>query len=320
MSTDLLVAATRRLPEACEKRIEQEFRFRHGDDEAIHTPASLAAHAQGAAALIVTPMDRIDAATIRALPASVRIISTCSVGYEHIDLEAARRAAMRVTYVPGVMTEATADIALLLILAASRRAWEATRTLREGRWSGIRMTSMLGVQITGKRLGIVGFGRIGAAVAVRAQACGMQVLYYGRSPNPDAPPSVTYVPTLEDLLRQSDVLSLHCPLTPETKGLLNRERISLLPDGAILINTARGGIVDDDALIEALTSRKLFAAGLDVYANEPALDQRYLALDNVFLLPHLGSATVESRTAMGMAAIDNVEAVLRGEEPPFAVV
>jgi phosphoglycerate dehydrogenase-like enzyme len=220
-----------------------------------------------------------------------------------------------VTNTPGVLTDATADIALLLILAATRRASEGERMVRENTWKGLQPTHFLGTQITHKRLGIVGMGRIGAATAIRAQACGMRVLYHNRKPVPDAPGNCAYVSKLEDLLAQSDVLSLHCPLTPETRGLLNAERIALLPRGSVVINTARGGLIDDTALITALTSGHLYAAGLDVYENEPALDTRYRTLDNVFLLPHVGSATLETRTAMGMLAIDNIMPFLRSVSP-----
>jgi lactate dehydrogenase-like 2-hydroxyacid dehydrogenase len=320
MSERPLVAATRRLPSACERRIESQFRFREGDDAAVYTGADIAIHAEGAAALIVSPAEVIDVEAVTRLPASVKIIATVSVGFEHVDLNAAHARGIYVTHTPGALTDATADIALLLILGASRRATEATQQLRSGAWRGLRPTYMMGTQITGKRLGIVGLGRIGAGVALRARAFGMTVLYHNRRPSPDADPSMTFVPTLEDLLRQSDVLSLHCPLTSETFGLLSRARIALLPEGAIVINTARGGLVDDDALIEALNSGKIFAAGLDVFANEPALDPRYCMLSNAYILPHIGSATVETRSVMGMLAIDSVEAVLSGREPRFRLV
>ncbi len=320
MAQDFMVAATRRLPSACEHRLESLFRFRIGDDDRAYTPADIAAQAQGADALIVSPAETIDLETITKLPPSVRVIATFSVGFEHIDLEAARARGICVTHTPGALTDATADLALLLILGASRRASEAAQELKSGAWQGFRPTYMTGIQITGKRLGVIGLGRIGAGVAVRAQACGMTVLYHSRRPSADADPSMTYVPDLEDLLRQSDILSLHCPLTPETSGLLNRARLDLLPEGAIVINTARGGLVDDDALIEALQSGRVFAAGLDVFANEPALDPRYRTLPNAYCLPHIGSATGETRTAMGMSAIDGVEAVLAGREPRFRLV
>jgi len=319
MTTTALVAVTRRLPLTCEERLGSLAQVRLGDDAAIYTPASLARHAAGAAALLVTPSESLNAAAIAALPASVKVISTSSVGFEHIDLAAAKARGMRVTHTPDVLTDATADVALLLILAATRRAGEGERMVRAGAWTGLRPTFFLGRQITGKRLGIVGMGRIGAAVAKRAQAFGMKVHYHNRKPATDAQ-DATFVASLDDLLAQSDVLSLHCPLTPETQGLLNAERIARLPQDAVVINTARGGLVDDGALIAALNTGKVWAAGLDVYAHEPALDPRYLKMENVFLLPHIGSATIETRTAMSMLAIDNIVAVLNGNEPPYPLV
>lgn len=319
MTDKFSIAVTRRLTPACEARLSATFNARLGDDAAIYTPVSLAAHAQDAAAIIVTPSESLDAAAIAALPPSIKIISTCSVGFEHIDLAAARARGFRVGHTPDVLTDATADIALLLILAATRRASEGERMVRAGAWTGLRPTFMLGRQITGKTLGIVGMGRIGGALANRAAACGMRVIYHNRA-RAAQEHGATYVESLGELLEQSDVLSLHCPLTPQTKGLLNAARIARLPDGAVVVNTARGGLIDDDAFIGALQAGKLSAAGLDVYANEPKLDPRYRTLENVFLLPHLGSATVETRTAMGMLAIDNAEAVLKGGAPLHAVV
>lgn len=316
-----LIALTRRLPVACEERLQARYAVRLGDDMTVYTPRLFAEHADGASAVILTPTERVDAETIAALPESVKVLSTNSVGFEHIDLDAARARGIRVTNTPGVLTDATADVAMLLILAATRRAAEGERMMREARWQGLRPTLLLGRQITGKRLGIVGMGAIGAATARRARAFGMRILYHNRRPvADDVTLGATFVPTLDDLLAQSDVLSLHCPLTPQTAKLLNHERIAKLPPGAVVVNTARGGLVDDEALISALLSGHVSAAGLDVYANEPDIDPRYRTLDNVFLLPHLGSATIETRTAMGMLAIDNLEAVLEGREPPHALV
>ena len=320
MNKRAIVAVTRRLPSACEARLAARFDVRLGDDVVVYTPDVLAAHAADAAAVIVTPSEAVTAAAIAALPASVKIISTNSVGFEHIDLAAARARGLRVGNTPDVLTEATADIALLLLLAATRRASEGERMVREATWKGLRPTSFLGIQVTGRTLGIIGMGRIGAAFARRAQACGMRVIYHNRKPVQSDAAGAEYVAQMDDLLARSDVLSLHCPLTPETKGLLDTARIAKLRDGAVVINTARGGLIDDDALIAALTSGKLYAAGLDVYAGEPNIDPRYRALNNVFLLPHVGSATIETRTAMGMLAIDNLEAVLEGREPPHALV
>lgn len=320
MTEKPLVAATRRLPASAEARIAARYRFRAGDDDAHYTAASLAQLCDGAWALLNTPTESLDADTIAALPASVKVLATVSVGFEHIDLAAAKARGIRVTHTPGVLTDATADIALLLILGATRRASDGERMLREGRWTGLRPTRFLGMQITGKVLGIVGMGRIGAAVARRAEACGMRVIYHNRR-RADAAleGDATYVAALEDLLAQSDVVSLHAPLTPETKGLINAARIALMKDGACLVNTARGPLVDDDALIAALQSGKLSSVGLDVFTGEPNVDPRYRTIKNAMLLPHFGSATVETRTAMTMLAADNLDAIFEGREPPSPV-
>ena len=319
MTLKPVVAATRRLPPACENRLAAHYDFRRGDDDARYTPETLAALAAGAAAVIVSPCDRIDAAAIAALPATVRILASFSVGFEHIDLAAARARNLRVTNTPGVLNDATADIALLLMLGASRRAHEGRKAMEDGSWPGFRPTFMLGTQVTGKRLGIVGMGGIGAAVAKRAQSFGMTVLYHNRKPVEWAL-DCRFFASLEEMLPHSDVLSLHLPLTEETRGLLDAEKLAWLPPGAIVVNTARGGLIDDDALIAALKSGHIAAAGLDVYNVEPRFDRRYLELGNVFLLPHVGSATMETRTAMGMIAITNINAVLNGKEPPYPVV
>jgi len=256
---------------------------------------------------------------IAALPNTVKVISCFSVGFEHVDLESAQCRGLRVTNTPGVLSEATADIALLLMLGASRRPAEGERLLRSGKWIGLRPTLLLGVQITGKHLGIVGMGRIGEVFAERAQACGLTISYHNRRPAAGVR-GAAFCRTLEELLQISDVLSLHCPLTPETKGLLNADRIAMLPRGAILIDTARGQLIEDDALITALLSGHVAATALNVFTNEPSLHFYYPTLPDVMLLPHLGSATLETRTAMSMIAIDNVQAVLSSNEPTYPVI
>jgi lactate dehydrogenase-like 2-hydroxyacid dehydrogenase len=210
---------------------------------------------------------------------------------------------------------------MLLILAAMRRAGEGERMVRSGTWIGWRPTQLMGTALGGKSLGIIGMGRIGVALATRARAFGMRILYCNRKPTPAAEAlGAIYVAEIDELLPDVQVLSLHCPMTPETKNILDARRLALLPQGACVINTARGGLVVDDALIAALKSGHISAAGLDVYAGEPNLDLRYLALENVVLLPHLGSATRETRTAMGMMVLDNLDAVLKGLPPPNPVL
>lgn len=321
MPDDPLVAVTRRLPAPCEERLKAKVRVRLGDDAAVYTPAALARHAEGATVLIVSPAESLDGTAIAALPKSVKALATFSVGTDHIDLDAARRRSLTVTNTPGVLTDATADIAMLLLLATARRASEGERLMRSGAWTGWRPTQLMGLDLAGKTLGIVGMGRIGMAVAKRARAFGLRVLYHNRRPIDDATTvDAPYIPTLDDLLRNSQILSLHCPLSPDTKGLLDTRRLALLPRGAVVVNTARGGLIIDDALITALLSGHIAAAGLDVYAGEPNIDPRYLSLPNIVLLPHLGSATLETRVAMGMMVLDNVEAILQGRPPPNPVV
>ncbi len=320
MTEKPLVAATRRLVKTAEDRVAARYRFRPGNDEATFTPQLVAEVSQGAAGLLCTPTEPLTAETIALLPSTLKVISTASVGFEHIDLAAATARRIRVTNTPGVLDDATADIALLLILGATRCASDGERLLRAGKWIGIRPTQLLGMQITGKRLGIVGMGRIGSAVATRAKAFGMSVCYHNRKrARPEMEAGATYVATLEELLAQSDVVSLHAPLTPETKGLINAQRIALMKDGACLVNTGRGPLIDDDDVIAALKSGKLSSIGLDVYTGEPKIDPRYYTLANAMLVPHLGSATTETRTAMAMLAVDNLEAVLDGRAPPFPV-
>ena len=305
MSRPRLHAPDLPMPPAVLARLEAEFDVVRGE-----------AVPEGVEGLFITPRSKMTETAIAALPASVKIIATFSVGYDHIDVPAATGRGIIVTNTPDVLTDATADIALLLLLAASRRAREGEAMVREGTWVGWNPMQLIGWQITGKRLGIVGMGRIGQALAHRARACGMQIHYYNRSRLPAAEEAgAVYHGDLDSLLGVSDYLSLHAPATAETDKLLSAERIAKLPKGAIVVNTARGNLVDDDALIAALQSGHLAAAGLDVFTGEPNLDARYRTLPNVFPLPHLGSATIETRTAMGMRALDNLAAVLGGRSP-----
>lgn len=312
-----VILCTRRFPDAVEKRLRRDYAPRLNASDAPLPAAALAAWAEGCDALLVTPTDRIDASVIAALPDSVRAIATFSVGYEHIDVEAAKARGIIVTNTPGVLTEATAEIALLLMLGAARRAPEGERMMRTDAWTGWAPTQLLGTQLTGKRLGILGMGRIGQTVAAMARALGMEIHYHNRRPVPaEAAGDAAYHATAEGLLRVAQVLSIHCPATPETRKLIDAERLALLPEGAIVVNTARGAIIDDDALIAALQGGHIAAAGLDVFEGEPAIHPGYRDLPNVFLLPHLGSATVETRNAMGFKALDNLDAIFAGRPPP----
>jgi lactate dehydrogenase-like 2-hydroxyacid dehydrogenase len=254
---------------------------------------------------------------IGALPKRLKIIATFSVGYDHIDVAAADRAGIIVTNTPDVLTEATADIAMLCILAASRRVPEAQAMLRRGDWQRWNPTELLGRGLQGRNLGIVGMGRIGRALATRARAFGLMIHYHNRTRlDPELEQGATYHKTLETMLPVSHFLSLNCPATAANADMIDERRLAMLPEGAVLVNTARGTLVDDDAVTAALASGRLFAAGLDVFKNEPAFDRRYLDLPSAFLLPHIGSATLETRSAMGFRCLDNLDAYFAGRPVP----
>jgi lactate dehydrogenase-like 2-hydroxyacid dehydrogenase len=315
-----ILVVTHRFIEGVETRIEQEYEARRSINGAAFNSEELLATAEGADAMLVTPMDRIDAEFLRRVSASVRVIATYSVGFDHIDLRAAAERKIAIANTPGVLTDATADIAMMLLLGASRRAYEAQELVRSGGWKSSNVAALLGWQPTGKILGIFGMGRIGQAVAHRARGFGMKIHYY----NPDRLPEETVGDAVFhadplDLLRVSAFLSLNAPESQETHHFLNAKTIQLLPPGAIVVNTARGGLIVDEDLIAALQSGHIAAAGLDVFEGEPKLHPGYLALKNTFLLPHIGSATVETRTSMGMLALDNIDAVLSGNPAPSLV-
>jgi lactate dehydrogenase-like 2-hydroxyacid dehydrogenase len=244
----------------------------------------------------------------------VKIVANHSVGVDHCDLEAFKGRGILVTNTPDVLSDATAEIAMLLMLGAARRASEGDRLVRSGEWRDWSPSFMVGTQVTGKRFGVLGMGRVGRVTARRARGFDMEIHYHNRRPVEGGDGAI-YHGTPEELFANCDVLSVHCPATKETTGLLNSERLALLPKGAIVVNTARGGIVDDEALIAALRSGQIGAAGLDVFNGEPNLNAGYRALDNVFLLPHIGSATRETRDAMGYRALDNLDAFFAGSEP-----
>jgi len=318
--TSIKILVTRKLPVSVEKRLIDTFATTLNATDKAYEKEEILDLAKGMEGLLCTPCDQIDADLIGRLPSSIRIISTFSVGYEHIDVKAANARDIVVTNTPGVLSEATADIALLLMLGASRRAYEGEAMIRENKWQGWNPTQLMGIGLQGKRLGILGMGRIGREVAMRAQAFGMTVHYHNRRALPDAGVAgAIYHDNAESLLGVSDFLSLHFPLNGQTKGFLNIERINMLPANSVVINTARGGVVDDEALITALKSGRVAAAGLDVFDGEPNLHSGYRELKNTFLLPHLGSATVETRNAMGFCAIDNMEAFFDGKTPPHTV-
>lgn len=264
---------------------------------------ALVERVRGCAGLVAMPTDPVDEQVLST--PGLRVVACHSVGVDHVDLHAARRHGVVVTHTPGVLTEATADLAMALILATARRLGEGERLLRRGEFHGWRPTMLRGLDLDGATLGIVGYGRIGQAVARRAEAFGMRVLWSRSSSGA----------SIDQLLAESDVLSLHCPLTPATRGLVDARALAAMKPGAILVNTARGPVVDEDALADALEAGHLAGAGLDVHAAEPAVHPRLLHREDVVLLPHLGSATWKTRRAMAEKAAANCVAVLRGAEP-----
>ncbi len=271
--------------------------------------------AREAVSLVVTYLDRVDQAVLAALP-RLRHVASYGVGVNHLDVEACRARGVVVTNTPGVVTAATADLAMALLLAAARRVAEGDRVVRAGGWTELDPGWLLGTEVTGKTLGLVGFGRIAQAVARRAAGFELRLLY--ANPRPVEFPGAQHVP-LDELLSRSDFVSLHVPLTPATERLLDRPRLRCMKRGAVLVNTARGQVVDDEALAEALRDGHLAAAGLDVFPDEPRVPAAYLGLPNVVLTPHLGSGSRETRAAMARMVLEDVERVGRGEAPRHPV-
>jgi lactate dehydrogenase-like 2-hydroxyacid dehydrogenase len=318
--TKPILVVTSRYPKEVEDRIDRDYSARRNPNQFPFSQEKLLSATEGADALFITLGDRLDAEFFQNVSSTIKIIATYSVGFEHIDLEAAARRRIPVAYTPGVNSEATADIAMLLLLGASRRSYEAQELVRTGAWEPLSPDMLLGWQVGGKILGILGMGRVGQAVARRARGFGMKIHYSNESELPgEIAGDAVYHRNPADLLRVSQFLSLHAPETPETHHFLNAKAINLLPPGAIVVNTARGGLVVDDDLITALKSGRIAAAGLDVFEGEPKLNPGYVALKNTFLLPHIGSATIETRTAMGMLALDNIDAVLNGKPAPSLI-
>ncbi len=269
----------------------------------------------GAGAILTLLHDRVDEELLEAAGPQLRCVANVAVGYDNVDIAAAERRGVVVTNTPGVLDDATADLTMALILAATRRLAAGDRLVRSGQPWSWGMSFMLGSSLQGKRLGIVGLGGIGTRVAERARAFGMEIAYHSRRPSPVEAALEAERLSLPDLLVSSDVLSLHCPLTPETHHLIGAEQLAAMKPGAVLVNTARGPIVDEAALAAALAERRIAAAGLDVFEREPEVEPRLLSLDNVVLTPHLGSATIETRTAMAELAARNAISVLRGQGP-----
>jgi lactate dehydrogenase-like 2-hydroxyacid dehydrogenase len=308
------LVVARQFPPGVQARIAAEFAApTPGDRDLDFDTVLTQLDATEAEALLFSSHLKFGAEVIARLPARVRIAATASVGFDHIDVAAARARGLIVTNTPDVLTDCTADLTFLLILGACRRAQEYGAIMQDGWRRGFGLGEMLGVRVAGKTLGIVGFGRIGQAVGQRARGFGMTVLY--SHPRPVAVDWAEYVPDLDSLLPRADVVSLSAPGGAATANLMDARRFALMKHGAVFVNASRGTLVDEEALLAALKSGQLFAAGLDVFRNEPAFDLRFAKLSNVFLTPHMGSATVESRNAMGDRALDNIAAVLAGKPP-----
>lgn len=322
MSSKPTVVVTRRLPEPVHKALAARFDARLNPDDVPLTTEQLAGAIRDADALLPTVTDRVGAEVLAAAPRKAAIVANFGVGYNNIDVTAAEAAGIVVTNTPGVLTDCTADIAMILLLSVARRAGEGERELRAGHWTGWRPTHMLGTKVSGKTLGIIGLGRIGSAVARRAHhGFGMEIVYHNASSAPDAAEELgaRRLPSVEEVLAASDFVSLHCPATPQTHHLINAERLALMKPGAFLINTARGDVVDSQALITALQAGTIAGAGLDVYEGEPAVPAALMEMENVVLLPHLGSASLETRVAMGLRAVANLTAYFNGDPPPDRV-
>ena len=271
-------------------------------------------------AILPCHSEHFTADVVARLDPRLRIIAYHSVGTDHCDLKALGARGIMVTNTPDVLSDATAELAMLLMLGAARRAVEGDTMVRQGKWDFWSPSFMVGKQVTGARLGIVGMGRVGRSFAAKARGFGMEIHYYNRTRlSPDQEQGATYHATVESLLPKADFLSLHCPATPETRGLMNAARLALLPRGAVLVNSARGALVDEAALLDAIRSGHLMAAGLDCFQVEPGGNPAFAAHPNIFMLPHIGSATTATRDAMGFRALDNLDAFFRGERPRDAL-
>ncbi len=318
-----LVFVTRKLPEAIEIRMMELFEAQLNADNRPLTKNELIEAVKTADVLVPTVTDRIDASILSQAGPNLRLIANFGAGVDHIDLATARQRGITVTNTPDVLTEDTADMTMALILAVPRRLVEGERLVRAGNWSGWSPTFMMGHRIWGKRLGIIGMGRIGQAVARRAKGFGLSVHYHNRKrlhPDLEEELQATYWESLDQMLARMDVLSIHCPHTPATYHLLSARRLKLLQPHAYVVNTARGEVVDEAALTRMLQKKELAGAGLDVFEHEPAVNPKLLEMDNVVLLPHLGSATLEGRVDMGEKVLINIKTHIDGHNPPDRVL
>ena len=317
------VIVTRRLPDVIETRMMELFDTRLNLDDHPMSQAELVEAVKTAEVLVPTVTDRIDAAILSQAGPQLRLIASFGTGVDHIDLKTARQRGITVTNTPGVLTEDTADMTMALILAVPRRLTEGERLLREGEWRGWSPTHMLGHRITGKRLGIIGMGRIGSAVARRAKGFGLSIHYHNRRrvhQDLEEELEATYWESLDQMLARMDIISINCPHTPATYHLLSARRLKLLQSTTYIVNTSRGEVVDENALTRMLERGEIAGAGLDVFEHEPAVNPKLLKLSNVVLLPHMGSATIEGRNAMGEKVIINIKTFVDGHTPPDRVL
>ena len=318
-----VVVVTRRLPDAIETRMMELFDARLNLDDHAMTQAELIEAVKSAEVLVPTVTDRIDAGVLSQAGEKLRLIASFGTGVDHIDLKTARQRGITVTNTPGVLTEDTADMTMALILAVPRRLAEGERLIRSGDWTGWSPTGMLGHRIWGKRLGIVGMGRIGTAVARRARGFGLSIHYHNRRrvhEELEAELEATYWESLDQMLARMDIISVNCPHTPATYHLLSARRLKLLPPQAYIVNTSRGEVIDENALARMVEKGEIAGAGLDVFEHEPAVSPKLLQAENVVLLPHMGSATIEGRIAMGEKVIINIKTFVDGHTPPDRVV
>ena len=309
------ILVTRNLLPENEERIKKLFDVKLNKQEKVYTSEEILELSKDCDGILCIGGNKFDADVFSKISNTVKIIASYSVGYNNIDIDAATKKGIVVTNTPEVLTDATADIAILLLLGASRRAYEARKSAEEQKW--VWATDfLLGKQMSGSNLGILGMGRIGRAIAERAKGFGMKIHYHNRTKlSADLEQGAIYHDNIKSLFSNSDFLSINCPATKDTSKIINEETINYLPNGAVISNTARGDVVDDEAMIKALKNGKIFALGLDVYNGEPKIHPEYLKLQNLFLLPHLGSATLKTRIAMGNRSIDNLENFFQNKRP-----
>ena len=305
------ILITRKLLKACEEKASKIFDVKLNENDELYSQSKLIELSQGCEAVLTSLTEKMDEDTINKLPDTVKVISNFAVGFGNIDLDAAKKKGIAVTNTPEVLTDATAEIAMLLILGAARRAPEGIEYAKNSNWKW-SADFLIGKQLTGARLGILGMGRIGRAVAKLSRPFGMEIHYHNRSKlNPELEEEAIYHDNIKSLFSVSDILAINCPATKETVNIINKETLEYFPTGAIITNSARGDMIDDDAMLDALERRKIYAVGLDVYKGEPNLNPGYLRHKSAFILPHLGSSTKDTRTAMGDLAIDNIYEFLK---------